>query len=478
MVSDPRMKTRRAVLATGGAMALAAIASSRSAMAQETRRPSDRPSDLSPDLPPDLRGAIDASTHGAAPDSVIDQTRTLQRLVDTSAATGRPLYLPPGRYDVSGLTLPDDIRLTGVAGATRLVQAGGGPLLRAEGGRRIEISGITLEGVDRAVAASGAENADALVSLSGIAEVIITDCKISGGAGHGLRLERCGGRVTGSSISGAGLAGLYSVEATGLSITDNSVSDCGNGGILVHRWSVGRDDTVVMRNRVTRISALAGGTGQNGNGINIFRAGNVMVAHNHVSDCAFSAIRANAASNVQINGNQCLMSGETAIYAEFGFQGAVISDNLIDGAANGILVVNFDEDGRLATVSGNVVRNLSLEGPYEHDGAGFGFGISAEADTAVTGNVIENAPRWGIVLGWGPYMRSVVASGNIVRKAPIGIAVTVVEGAGTAILSGNVLDETPDGAIVGFRWKERATEDLVDGAVGYPHLTVTGNRKV
>jgi hypothetical protein len=72
------------------------------------------------------------------------------------------------------------------------------------------------------------------------------------------------------------------------------VRDCANGGILVHRWSVGEDATIVARNRVMRIAARAGGTGQNGNGINIFRAGNVMVTDNHVSDCAFSAIRANS----------------------------------------------------------------------------------------------------------------------------------------------------------------------------------------
>ncbi len=134
---------------------------------------------------------------------------------------------------------------------------------------------------------------------------------------------------------------------------------------------------------------------------------------------------------------------ETAIYAEFAFQGAVIADNIVDGAANGILVVNLDEDGRLATVSGNVVRNLKLDGPYIHDGAGFGFGIAVEGDTAVTGNVIENAPKWGMALGWGPYLKSVVASGNVIRNAPVGIAVSVVEGSGTAIISGNVMDRTP-----------------------------------
>ena len=47
-----------------------------------------------------------------------------------------------------------------------------------------------------------------------------------------------------------------------------------------------------------------------------------------------------------------LNSGETGIYSEFQFEGAVISANVVDGATNGISVVNFNEGGRLATVTG------------------------------------------------------------------------------------------------------------------------------
>src|SRR5690606_35792467 len=104
-----------------------------------------------------------------------------------------------------------------------------------------------------------------------------------------------------------------------------------------------------------RIRADLGGTGQWGNGINVFRAGNVVVAGNMVSDCAFSAIRSNGGSNVQITGNQCLRSGDTAIYSEFVFEGALISANVVDGAANGISIVNFNEGGRLAVCSSNLV---------------------------------------------------------------------------------------------------------------------------
>jgi uncharacterized secreted repeat protein (TIGR03808 family) len=179
-----------------------------------------------------------------------------------------------------------------------------------------------------------------------------------------------------------------------------------------------------------RISARAGGTGQNGNGINIFRAGNVMVTNNHVSDCAFSAIRANQASNIQIVSNQAIRSGETAIYAEFSFEGAVIASNLIDGGTVGISVANFNEGGRLASLTGNIIRNLSTKGPYPAEHAGFGIGIAIEADAAVSGNVIEGAPKWGVLMGWGPFLRSVNFTGNTIRNSGAGVAVSVVEGAG------------------------------------------------
>lgn len=420
----------------------------------------------------DLRGSIDAAKNGVIPGASDDQSKRLQAIITKAARSNVPVFLPPGDYRVSNLNLPDGTRITGVPGASRLLYSGDGHLLIADGAKRIELSNLVIDGGNRWLA----DYAPALVHFRGITEVLIDNCEILGSRKFALQLERCGGRIERSRISGAAQSGIYAVESRDLSITANTVSDCGNGGILIHRWTKGFDGTMVSGNRIMRISATDGGTGQNGNGINLFRADNVMVSGNHVSDCAFSAIRANAASNVQIANNQCLKSGETAIYSEFGFEGALVSGNLVDGAANGILVVNFDDGGRLATVSNNIVRNLALTGPYVHDGAGFGFGISVEADTVVTGNVIENAPRWGIVLGWGPYLRNLVATGNIVRNAPVGCAVSVVEGAGSALISANLFDSTPDGAVVGFRWKDKATGELADGSNTYRHLTIEQNR--
>ncbi|WP_340159943.1 TIGR03808 family TAT-translocated repetitive protein [uncultured Hoeflea sp.] len=420
----------------------------------------------------DLRGGHDADLAGLLPDAVDDQSRLFQRAIDDAAAAGRILRLPPGRFVVSNIDLPDGARIAGVPGATRLIYGGRGHFMLAEGARRIELSGLVFDGANQRLG----DHVSALVHLRSVSEAIVDGMVIAGADGHGLTLEACGGRINHCEISGARLAGIYAVESRGLSITRNVVRDCANGGILVHRWSVGEDATLIDGNRVMRISARAGGTGQNGNGINIFRAGNVMVTNNHVSDCAFSAIRANSASNIQIVSNQAIRSGETAIYAEFSFQGAVIASNLVDGGTVGISVANFNEGGRLASVTGNIIRNLTTKGPYPAEYAGFGIGMAIEADVAVTGNVIEGAPKWGVLMGWGPFLRAVNFSGNTIRDCGAGIAVSVVEGAGAALISGNMFDATPGGAIIGCRWNEVVTKDLARvGAGRFKHLTLERN---
>jgi len=393
-------------------------------------------------------------------------------MLHDAARRDQPIFLPAGTYVVSSISLPDRVRLSGVPGATRIVYRGGGHFVRGENLTHLELTGLVLDGANQWLA----DYTEGLLDLRRAAYLAIDNCTITGSAKNGMALERAAGRVERSTISGAADAGIWSVEAAGLTIAGNTISDCANGGILVHRWQSAEDGTMVTGNRVERIGARSGGTGQNGNGINAFRAANVVVSGNLVSDCAFSAIRANSASNIQINGNTCLRSGETGLYSEFSFEGAVIGNNIVDGAANGISVVNFNEGGRMAVCSGNIVRNLSTIGPYPAENGGFGTGISVEADTTVTGNVIENAPLSGLQLGWGPFLRNVVATGNVIREAGTGIVVSVVEGAGSAVISDNVIDGAQHGAIIGQRWADPVTGDLATiGNAGYAHLTVERN---
>ncbi len=421
-----------------------------------------------------LRGSLDATRLGLRADAWDDQSKVLQSVLERASEEDKPLFLPPGTYVASNLKLPKRTRITGVPGASKLVYGGGGHFLTAENAEILSLDGVVIEGANNGFNDSAA----GLVHAINCRQVVIDNCDIRGSLVSGIKLERSGGRIERSRISGAGGdAAIYSVEATGLQVINNEVSDCANGGILIHRWTAGEDNSIVSGNRIERIKAINGGTGQYGNGINIFRAHSVIVSDNRISDCAFSAVRANGGSNVQILGNNCTRSGETALYSEFEFEGAVISNNIVDEATLGISVANFMQGGRMSVVSNNLIRNLKTTGPYKADQPGFGIGITVEADTSVTGNVIENAPLYGINLGWGPYLRDVVVNANVIRNAGEGIAVSVVKGAGEALISNNVIRDAVNGAIVGHEWSKPVTGDLaLNSSSSYPHLTIGGNR--
>lgn len=374
------------------------------------------------------------------PDSGEDETARLQAAIDRAAGLGQPLALPPGRFIVRGLTLPSGTQLFGSRQATVLQQLGGNPVLSTAGAASIAIDGLTITG-----GFPLASTWRGLVELRDVEKLAIRDISVETSLAHAIMLERCGGLVTGCRIAGPAKSGIFSLDArTGLEISHNRIERAGNNGILVWRSMKGEDGTIVAMNHIERIAARDGGTGENGNAINVFRAGNVLVTSNRIADCAFSAVRANSASNVQILANSISRVGEVAIFAEFAFDGAVISGNLIDGAATGISVTNFDHGGRLAVVQGNLIRNLALHrGPSDPGG----YGIAVEADAAISGNTIEGAPTAGISIGWGRFCRDIAATGNVVRHCELGIAVTSDTTAGTVLIANNMISGSRHGAI-------------------------------
>jgi uncharacterized secreted repeat protein (TIGR03808 family) len=294
-------------------------------------------------------------------------------------------------------------------------------------------------------------------------------------SGSALALEDCTGAIESNAIENAGDNGLFCLDNRDLRIRGNTIRRCGNGGIRIWQSEKRQDGSLVADNTIEEIAARGGGDGQNGNGINIFRAAGVLVRDNAIRACAFTAVRGNAASNLQIQGNRCTDLGEVALYAEFEFDGAVIANNIVDSAALGVSVTNFNRGGRLAIVQGNLIRNLKPKRPQGGSDSA-GTGISVEADTAVTGNVIEKAPSIGIEVGAGRYLRDVAVTGNIVREATYGIAVSVVSGTGATSITGNLVSGARLGALVGIEWDKVISTDLARDIARYPQLTVANNR--
>ncbi|MBV6658156.1 MAG: TIGR03808 family TAT-translocated repetitive protein [Devosiaceae bacterium] len=419
-----------------------------------------------------LRSTLDVTRYGVRPGALDDQSIAFQEAINRAAADGQALFLPGGDYVASNVDLPSGLTLIGVPGQTRIRYAGDGHLFFATGVENLHLEGLTLDGGNRPLA----DYAPALLHISTGSSITLDGLTVLGSLKDGVRLDRFQGRVERCTLTGIMGAALVSNDARGLAIRDNVVTDCADNGILVHRWEKGRDGTLVSGNRIERIGAKSDGTGPFGNGINAFRADDVMISGNILSDATFSAIRCNACSNVQIIGNQCRQLGEVAISAAFGFQGAVVANNIVDGAASGVAIANFLDGGRMAVVQGNIIRNMTMQGRTPFGEPAYGTGIYVEADTTVTGNVLEDAPFGGIRVGWGPSLRNVIVSQNIIRRAQAGVMVSLVDGVGPSVIKDNMFEDTPEGAVVGARWWETVTGDLTEARDVPAPLTVEGNQ--
>jgi uncharacterized secreted repeat protein (TIGR03808 family) len=414
----------------------------------------------------------DVTQYGVRPGSPDDQTKALQRAIDEAARAQVPLALPPGVYRTGMLRLQSGTQLTGVRGATKFVFTGGASMLTGEGAGHIGLANITLDGGGIPL-----PTRRGLVHCLAGRDIRIADCEITGSGGNGIWFEQVSGDVSGNIVTGIAGTAIVSFDARGLVVSRNSISGTKDNGIEILRTAIGDDGTLVADNRIEDIKAGPGGSGQYGNAINAFRAGNVIVRGNRIRNCDYSAVRGNSASNIQISGNSVSDVREVALYSEFSFEGAVIANNTVDGAAFGVSVCNFNEGGRLAVVQGNIIRNLLPKRPIgtaPDDDAG--IGIYVEADTSVSGNVIENAPSFGIVAGWGKYLRDVAISGNVIRNAFVGIGVSVAPGAGTALVNNNMISETPRGAVVGLDHARPITPDLsAEGAQRFAQVVLGTN---
>ncbi|HEU4805925.1 MAG TPA: TIGR03808 family TAT-translocated repetitive protein [Nitrobacter sp.] len=414
----------------------------------------------------------DAAHYGVRPNSPDDQTRALQRAIDEAASVNTPLALPPGIYRTGALRLARGSQLIGVRGATTLRFSGGASLLSSDGADHIGLTNLTLDGDGIPL-----PERRGLVHCLGGRDVRILDCEINGSGRNGIWLENVAGEIGGNVIVRTATTAIVSFDALGLTVARNTILEANDNGIEILRTAIGDDGSIVTGNRIETIKAGPGGSGQHGNAINAFRAGNVIVSGNRIRDCDYSAVRGNSASNIHITGNSVSGVREVALYSEFAFEGAVIANNTVDGAAVGVSVCNFNEGGRLAIVQGNIIRNLLPKRPIgtaPDDDAG--IGIYVEADTSVTGNVIENAPSFGIIAGWGKYLRDVAITGNVIRKAFIGVGVSVADGAGTALVNTNVMSDTPRGAVVGLDHARPVTPDLAaNGAAKYAQVAIGTN---
>ena len=419
-----------------------------------------------------LGAAIDAvADFGLDGSGKADQTAQLRAALEAAAVQGRMLVIPAGNYRVADIEVPDGVHLIGIAGRTIFTTPGDKRLAHIAGASGVTIEGIVFE----AKAPETAAGVQGLIEIEASSGVTFLRCGFKNAAGNGLAASESAVTIEDCDFDGAEAAAIHSQNGKGFMIRGNRIANCSNAGIRIWRDDPGPDGSIITGNRIQSVDFKDGGNGQNGNGLSIYKADDVIVSDNIISGCAFSAVRINSGKNTQVRGNTCLQSGEVAIYCEFAFSGSVIADNIIDGASSGISITNLDNDGHLATCTGNIVRNVTAKSATNPDATP--VGIYAEADTVIAGNSIESVPGPAILAGYGPFVRNIVISDNVVTGARYGVAVSVVQDktVGPVRISGNIIGAGSEHAMIGMEWEKIASVELAADAARYPNITISDN---
>jgi uncharacterized secreted repeat protein (TIGR03808 family) len=357
--------------------------------------------------------SLNAADYGLIANSGRDETRRLQAAIDDAQRKQLPLFIPAGSYHIGIVSITAPLVLSSHAGSAVLLGiANQGPCLRvAPGGRssgQVRLSEITLDGRD----APAMQGRLGLIEASQVSNLTIERCVLRGSQASGIALHQASGWIRNNVVEGAAETAIVSRDGT-VTIEGNVITDSGNQGIQIVRSAISDDSSIVANNRITNTTANRGGSGAFGNAILIYRAGKVLVSGNKISGCALSAIRANSANDIQVIGNESTNNQECAIYLEAPdkgdrYEGGIVANNVVRDTGSAINVVNQDNGGRRAVISGNTIIGSHdkriVDGSYTYQT--WGTGIAACADVLVTGNIIEDCESWGIILDPTNYARA------------------------------------------------------------------------
>lgn len=385
---------------------------------------------------------------------------TVQGAFDKARIDGRPLFIRPGVYPTTEITVTTvngggaPLSVGATPGTVALQLTSGANLVTVRGVASCEFRGLIFDGAN--VDFANLRDSSALLRIDD-ADSLVTNCTFRNSARTGIYAT--GGakpRIVDNHLHSCSHA-IWSFDATSY-VNGNAIENCGNNGVMIHRSTVASDGSIVTDNTINTIES-GSGTGQNGNGVQVFRAMAVIVSNNQVSNCAFSAIRCNGGSAI-VSGNSCFNSRETAIFIEapgsgVDFHAGVVSGNHVSKAGCGILVVNsgYYGDGvaRLVSVTGNMVNNI-VRRPMDDPGYAppltIGAGIMVEGACVVSANILETIAGPGIVAGTNEGAQDLNINGNTILNANIGIGWSNHPGAGQVSITGNMVRNAPGGGIV------------------------------
>lgn len=392
----------------------------------------------------------------------------LQAAVTAAIAAGKSLYLPAGSYDVANVQIGGRLRIWATPGTATLRLANGAAYVFYAGGYDdLTLEGLTFDATGRTHAVDSGLPVRPLVASkrqrAANSMLRVRNCAFRGTAGAGVLVYGTAAEIRDNVFDTLGTA-VHLQDADGTRVCDNDISSIAGNAVVVQRASLGVDGALIAGNRISTVTQTdPASTGWEGNGILVYKASEVQITGNRIVGCAYSSIRANYCSGTQIVGNTSKSCGETAIYLEALADGAtlpeghrsVVASNVIEDAAVGIAVANWNYGGRLVAVTGNLLRNIVVKvvsaGTPNQASTG-GLGIAVEADAAISGNVVEGATVFGILLGTNGYTRDLACTDNLIRSSPIGIGFSKEAGAGQIFIASNMVrgyvDDAAHGAIV------------------------------
>lgn len=388
---------------------------------------------------------------------------TVQTAINAARTNGRPLFVLQGSYATGPLTVDSSVagscEIQAVEGDATFAFSGGAYLLKVNGIANVRISGMIFDGQNASITDSSQQAG--LVSFANATNFSLKDSIVTNSTQSGV-VARDGALGTiGQCVVSNCSIGIQSYNSQ-ISAISNTISSCSNNGIVVTRvppsGSSAFDGSVLSKNMISNISTAAGGTGQNGNGIDVYRAIGVKTEGNTIFTTQFSSIRYNASGQCQIIGNFCYGARECSIFIEattsgLDLIGGMVSNNIVQQCGDGIKVVNSGGSqgvARRIVVSGNVVtdvqKNTINDAGYVPT-ASNACGIQVEGTCAVTGNIVENAAGFGIVLGTNAAAANLLATGNIVSVSPVGIGFSNDGGAGQTSIQSNMVTGSNNGSI-------------------------------
>ena len=185
-----------------------------------------------------------------------DQTAALQAAIDDAAARGVPLDLPAGTFSIKALTLRPGLKLSGAMGLTTLKFIGSGRFIMGQSAPGMTLANLTIDGgmnpLDPAQAA-------ALLVFTACPDLTLSGLRLINGNGSGIALTNCTGRISDCTINQMAQAAIAALDST-FTISSNTISACGNNGILVWRSKPAEDGSQVTGNRISGIRADGGGS--------------------------------------------------------------------------------------------------------------------------------------------------------------------------------------------------------------------------